>query len=58
MPETDLISIRVGLDKNKDGKFDELREPYKLYKYSISSLKYSEFVPNRFNEALQKLIEK
>ena len=57
MAETNLISIRVGIDKNKDREFDELREPYKLFRYNVGSKEYSEFIPNDLNETLQKLIE-
>jgi hypothetical protein len=58
LPETNIISIRVGIDKNDNNKFDELREPYILYQYDIESKKTSKFIPDDIGSRLQKIIEK
>ena len=57
MAETNLISVRIGIDKNEDKEFDELRESYRLFRYNVDSREYSEFVPESLNKTIQKLIE-
>ena len=52
----DLI-IKFGLDNNKDGKFDEYKEPSILKKYDFKSGELEDIVSEKINEELQMKLE-
>ena len=52
----DLIII-FGVDKNKDGKFNEYNEPTLIKKYEFKSGKLNDIINSNTNSELQKMLE-
>ena len=52
----DLI-IRFGIDKNKDGKYEEYNEPAILRKYDYQTAKLIDIIGKKTNRELQKTLE-
>ncbi len=52
----DLV-IGFGIDKNKDGKFEDFKEPTMLKKYSYQTEKLTDIIENQTSSDLQKLLE-
>lgn len=55
--ESKNLIISFGIDKNKDGKYDELNEPSILKKYNFETEKLSDVIGEKINSELQKMLE-
>ena len=52
----DLV-IEFGVDKNKDGKFEDYNEPTIIKKYDFESGKLTDIIDQKTNSELQKMLE-
>ena len=52
----DLI-ISFGIDKNKDGKYEDLNEPTIIKKYNYKTEKLTDIIGEKTNSELQKMLE-
>ena len=52
----DLV-IEFGVDKNKDGKYEEYNEPTLIKKYDFKSGKLTDIIDQKTNSELQKMLE-
>lgn len=52
----DLI-ISFGVDKNNDGKYDDLKEPTIIKKYNFKTEKMTNIISENINSQLQKMLE-
>lgn len=51
------LIIRFGIDKNKDGKYEELNEPTIIKKYNYQTEKITDIIGEKTNSELQKMLE-
>jgi len=52
----DLI-VSLGIDKNKDGKYEDLNEPTIIKKYNYKTEKLTDIIGEKTNSELQKMLE-
>jgi hypothetical protein len=58
MENTNLISIRIGIDKNKDFKFDRKTEPEEVVALNVETRKIEHLVSPILKAEIQSLIDK
>lgn len=58
MDKTSLVSVQVGIDKNKDFKFDRFREPVEVVVLDVASRKLGDLVPPAMKAKIQSIIDK
>ncbi|MGW9684789.1 hypothetical protein [Flagellimonas sp. 2504JD1-5] len=51
------LTIRFGVDKNDDGKYEEHNEPTLIKRYDFENGKLNEIVDEKLNSELQKILE-
>lgn len=54
---TKSLAILIGVDKNKDGQFEEYNEPTLIKRYDFDTGKLTDVVDEKINSELQKTLE-
>lgn len=57
MKKTELISIKIGIDKNKDFHFDQNHEPQEIKTLNLVSREVSDMIPAEMKQSIQDLVD-
>lgn len=55
--ESKNLIVSFGIDKNKDGKYEDLNEPTIIKKYNYETEKLTDIIGEKTNSELQKMLE-